>query len=125
MGRTVNEPTPHAGAAAHAAPHALPVRVLLGTAAALAVLTAVTVASAQVDLGRLNIVVALAIASAKATLVALYFMHLRYGGRFHLVVLAGAVIFAVLLASFVVFDTTEYQPDIREAAGAKAAPPPR
>jgi len=100
--------------------HVLGPRILIGTAAALGVLTAITVGAAQVDLGRMNVVIALGIASAKATLVALYFMHLRWGARFHLVVLAGAVAFAVLLTAFVVLDTTEYQPDVRAKAAAAA-----
>ena len=110
---------------AHAAGHVLTPGTLIGTAAALGVLTILTAALGHVDLGHLNVVVALAIASVKATLVALYFMHLRWGARFHLVVLAGAVAFAVLLTSFVVFDTTEYQPDVRAkaAAGAQGAAP--
>jgi cytochrome c oxidase subunit 4 len=97
---------------------------LLGTAAALGILTALTVALGHVDLGALNVAVALAIASLKATLVALYFMHLRWGARFHLVVLGGAVAFAVLLIAFVVFDSTEYQPDVRAAARAAASKAP-
>ncbi len=43
----------------------------------LVLLTGVTVAVSYVNLGVMNIVVALLIASAKAFLVALYFMHLR------------------------------------------------
>ncbi len=43
----------------------------------LMVLTAVTVAVSYVHLGMMNVVVALLIASAKASLVALFFMHLR------------------------------------------------
>ncbi len=45
--------------------------------AVLMVLTAVTVAVSYVHLGMMNVVVALLIASAKASLVALFFMHLR------------------------------------------------
>ncbi|MDX1501571.1 MAG: cytochrome C oxidase subunit IV family protein [Thermoanaerobaculia bacterium] len=45
---------------------------------ALMVLTAVTVAVAFVDLGVLSDVVAMAIAVLKATLVVLYFMHVRH-----------------------------------------------
>ena len=41
-------------------------------------LTAVTVMAAFVHLGRMNDVVALSIAVTKATLVLLYFMHLRH-----------------------------------------------
>ena len=44
---------------------------------ALIALTAVTVTTASLDLGRAGIAVVLAIAAAKSTLVLLYFMHLR------------------------------------------------
>jgi cytochrome c oxidase subunit 4 len=52
-------------------------RTYVAVWAALIVLTAVTVAVSYVHLGIGNAVVALAIASAKASLVGLYFMHLR------------------------------------------------
>jgi cytochrome c oxidase subunit 4 len=94
-------------------PHVLPPSVLVGTAAALLVLTAVTVAVARFDLGAANIAVALGIASLKATLVALFFMHLKYEHRFHLVILVAAALFAVLFASFVLFDASQYRPDVR------------
>ena len=44
----------------------------------LVVLTVATVAVSYVDLGLLNVAVALLIASAKASLVALFFMHLKF-----------------------------------------------
>ena len=96
-------------------PHLLSSGVLLGTAAALVVLTAVTVLTSRIPFGPFNIVLALGIAGFKATLVALYFMHLKYEKRFTAVVFASAVLFAVLLVGFVVFDTMQYQPDIRAA----------
>jgi hypothetical protein len=40
-------------------------------------------------------------------------MHLRYESRFPSVVFVTAVFFAVLLVGFVVFDTTQYQADLR------------
>jgi hypothetical protein len=43
-------------------------------------------------------------------------MHLRYQGRFKAVDFATSVFFAALLVGFVVFDTTQYQPDIRAQA---------
>ena len=104
------------------ATHVLSPGVLLGTAGALVGLTAVTVVTSRVDLGTFNVVLALAIAGLKATLVALFFMHLRWEGRFQAVVIAGAIFFAVLLVGFVVFDTTQYQPQIRAAAAAARAP---
>jgi cytochrome c oxidase subunit 4 len=105
----VSEPSPHA----RAAPHALPVRVLVGTAAALVALTAITVAISRIDFGPGNVVVALAIATLKAGLVAAFFMHLKYGARFHLVILVAAALFAALLVGFVLTDTKLYQPDVR------------
>jgi cytochrome c oxidase subunit 4 len=99
---------------AHHTPHALPARVLLGTAAALVALTAATVITSRIDLGALNVVLALAIAAGKAAVVALFFMHLRYEHRSLAVVLGAATLFAVLLVAFVIFDTVQYQPSIRE-----------
>lgn len=49
--------------------------------AALLVLTGATVAVSYVDLGLGNVAAAMAIASAKAALVALFFMHLRSENR--------------------------------------------
>jgi cytochrome c oxidase subunit 4 len=40
--------------------------------------TAITVAAANIDLGPFNIIVALTIATIKATLVVLFFMHVKY-----------------------------------------------
>lgn len=48
---------------------------------ALMVLTAITVAVAFVDFGPLNNFVAMGIAVTKATLVILFFMHVRYSSR--------------------------------------------
>jgi cytochrome c oxidase subunit 4 len=59
--------------------------------------TAMTVAIAFVDLGPLNAVAALAIASAKATLVVLYFMHVRYSTRLTWVVVAGSLFWLGIL----------------------------
>jgi cytochrome c oxidase subunit IV len=65
----------------------------------LMVLTAVTVAVAYVNLGEMNKVIALGIASFKATLVVLYFMHVKYSSRLtKLVVVSGFFFLIVLLA---------------------------
>jgi len=117
----MDHPAPHAAAAAEAAPHVLPASVLLGTAGALLALTVVTVASSRLDLGAFNVVLALAIAGLKASLVAMFFMHLRYEHRFQAVVFVGALFFVALFVGFVVFDTTQYQPDLKAAVEAAAA----
>ncbi len=66
--------------------------------AALMVLTVATYLVALVDLGRLNAVVALAIAVTKAVLVVLFFMHVRYSTRLtKIVVIAGFFWLALLI----------------------------
>ena len=66
--------------------------------AALIALTALTTGVAYVDLGKWNTVAALAIALAKASLVALFFMHLRWSsGLMRMVLLAAFLWFAILI----------------------------
>ena len=61
-------------------------------------LTGATVAAAYVNLGRLNILVALAIATVKATLVVLFFMHAKFSPkRTQLVIMAGIFWLIILL----------------------------
>jgi cytochrome c oxidase subunit 4 len=73
-------------------------RAYLGVAAALAVLTALTVFVAYMDLGVLNTPVALVIAGTKATLVIVYFMHVRWAPRFiGFVAVAGFAWLAILV----------------------------
>ena len=61
--------------------------------------TFLTVEAALRDFGPWNIVIALAIATAKATLVVLYFMHARYSSkRTQLVIVCAAFWLAILLA---------------------------
>ncbi|MCH8027221.1 MAG: cytochrome C oxidase subunit IV family protein, partial [candidate division Zixibacteria bacterium] len=64
--------------AANSGPHILPLRIYLGVAGALLLLTAFTTMVAREDFGSWNLIVALSIAATKATLVALFFMHLKY-----------------------------------------------
>jgi cytochrome c oxidase subunit 4 len=78
--------------------HVLPLRIYFGVFFALLVLTGTTVVVAFVDLGPLNNVVALGIAAFKATLVILYFMHVRYATRLtSLVVVSGLFWLAILV----------------------------
>jgi len=62
----------------HELGHVLPFRIYLNVFIALVVLTALTVAAARIDFGIMNTVIALVIASIKALIVALFFMHLKY-----------------------------------------------
>jgi cytochrome c oxidase subunit IV len=109
-------PVHHGGGHGHAAgkPHVVPLKVLFAVWASLMVLTAVTYLVTFVDLGdaRLNLMVALMIATIKGTLVCLYFMHLRYDRAFHSVVFLGAILLATLFVSFALMDSNQYQTDI-------------
>lgn len=77
-------------------------------------LTVLTVAAAQVDLGRLNIVGALGIACVKAGIVAMWFMHLRYDKRFNFWILVGSIAFVVWMVGYILFDSALYQDNIRD-----------
>lgn len=79
--------------------HVLPLKIYLLIFGTLLVLTGVTVQVAYMDLGFMNTVVALGIACFKASLVVLYFMHLRYAGSLpKLFWLAGLLWLLILLA---------------------------
>jgi cytochrome c oxidase subunit 4 len=84
--------------------HVVPVRVYLAIFAALMVFTAITVAVAFFDLGALNNVVMIAIAVVKASLVALFFMHVRYSTRLIPIVVTGGVFFLLVLLGITMSD---------------------
>jgi cytochrome c oxidase subunit 4 len=66
--------------------------------------TAATVGAAYVDLGAMNNVVALGIAVAKATLVVLFFMHVKYSTRLTWAVVAGSVFWLGILLALTIGD---------------------
>ena len=61
--------------------HVAPKSLYYAVFGALIVGTLLTVAAAKVDMGPLNNIVMLAIACTKATLVILFFMHVRWSSR--------------------------------------------
>jgi len=77
--------------------HIVGTRIYLAVFTALLVLTGITVWAARHDFGALNNVVALGIAVAKAVLVVLFFMHVKYSSRLTKLVVAGAFVFLALL----------------------------
>ena len=81
-----------------------PVRVYFGIFAALMTLTALTVGAAFLDLGPANNFVALGIAVAKATLVILYFMHVKGNTKLVPVVILSGVFFLLVLFLFLAAD---------------------
>ena len=92
--------------------HIVPVRILLTSGIALLILTAITVWTAGMDFGNYNIVLALAIALVKGSIVVLFFMHLKYDRPFNGIIFITAMAFVVLFISFTLLDTHEYASDI-------------
>ena len=83
----------------------LPLKVYLGVAVALLVLTLVTVYISTLDFGPYNLVIAMLIAAAKVSLVALFFMHLRYDSKLYTVIFVTAVTFLAIFIILTMFDT--------------------
>lgn len=78
--------------------HIVSPKVYLVILVALLVGTAATVGASFIDLGLWNPVIALAIASSKAILVVLFFMHVKYSSRLtKLTVGAGFFTFLILV----------------------------
>ena len=77
--------------------HIVPVRTYLIIFGLLMLGTYLTVQAAFLDLGAFNTPIALAIAIAKATVVVLYFMHVKYSPRLTWVVVIGSVFWLAIL----------------------------
>ncbi|PLX85429.1 MAG: cytochrome-c oxidase [Desulfuromonas sp.] len=76
----------------------VPYRTFILIWLALLILTAITVAVSRVDLGALNVWVALGVASIKSSLVIFFFMHLRQESRLFKL---GLLVMLMILAVFI------------------------
>jgi cytochrome c oxidase subunit 4 len=119
MTDTANASHSHEGEIAHV----MPVPILLGVFFTLMALTFLTVAATWVNLGWFNLPVAMAIATVKATLVALYFMHLRYDAPFNGLALIISLVFVAVFILITLLDTVQYQPDVRLYRESRASAP--
>jgi cytochrome c peroxidase len=93
-------------------PHVVPVSVMVAVIVALMILTVVTVLASKVDMGSMNVPVALAIATVKGTLVCAFFMHLRWDKPFNSIILVTSIGMLVLFLVMTGLDTMEYQSSI-------------
>jgi cytochrome c oxidase subunit IV len=84
--------------------HVSPLSTYLTIFAALMVFTAITVAVAFVNLGSFNPVVALGVAAVKATLVVLFFMHVKYSSRLTKLTVVLSLFFVVILFAETLMD---------------------
>jgi cytochrome c oxidase subunit 4 len=79
--------------------HVVPVRVYVTIFFSLMILTGLTIVASFYNFGEWNTIIAVTIAIVKATLVVLYFMHLRYSDNVvRLSVVAGVFWLALLLS---------------------------
>ncbi len=84
--------------------HLLSYKTLALVLVILLLLTAVTVGVSYIDLGILNVPVALSIAATKVTLVLLFFMHLKYEGKAIQISFLCTVTFLAIMISFTFWD---------------------
>lgn len=72
---------------------------------ALITLTVATVGQSYVDLGKLNLLVVILIASLKASLVVAFFMHLRWDNKFNALIFVSTIFFIGVFFAYTLNDT--------------------
>ncbi|MFN0100455.1 MAG: cytochrome C oxidase subunit IV family protein [Bryobacteraceae bacterium] len=94
--------------------------IILG---ALLILTAITVGAAYVNFGSFNLIIAVLIATLKATLVALFFMHLRHDPPLNAIIFVSSLIFLGLFLLFPLIDITSRDKVVPYGLRMQAPPP--
>lgn len=85
--------------------HIVPLKVNLKTFLTLVALTVITVYTAMyIDLGSFNLPLAMIIATVKAAVVALWFMHLKYDDWVNRAIVITAIVFVALLYAISALD---------------------
>lgn len=84
--------------------HISPITTYLAIFGSLMVLTVTTVLVAFIDLGALNFPVAISIAILKATLVILFFMHVKYSSRLTKLICGTSFFFLIILFGLTLTD---------------------
>lgn len=85
--------------------HVVPFKTNMITFSTLVGLTVLTVYTAHfVDLGWFNLPLAMIIATSKAAVVALWFMHLKYDSKVNRSIVLGSLVFIGLLVFFCAID---------------------
>ena len=102
--------------AVHAHISSVPFYIAIFTA--LTFLTVVTVGVSYVHLGKANLIVAVVIASIKAALVLLFFMHLRHDTRFHGLIVIATLGFIGVFFAYTMNDT-ERRTEVDDASTTK------
>jgi cytochrome c oxidase subunit IV len=96
---------------------------LLTVFAILVALTFLTVwQGTQLELGRMELVIVLVIATVKASLVVLYFMHLRYDKPLNAIAFLSSLLFVALFLGLTLSDAVNYQSDVSAKEADTATP---
>ncbi|PSQ68765.1 MAG: oxidase [Bacteroidetes bacterium QH_2_67_10] len=90
----------------HDSHHIIPMKILLRVFGGLVVLTVLTVVVARIDLGVLDLPVALGIAGAKSALVVLFFMALKYDKGVNSMVFTVGTVFVAVFLFFTLLDVS-------------------
>lgn len=96
----------------HGFSHPMPVWMLLSVFFALLFLTGLTVFQSQFDLGNAEIWMSLTIATIKAGLVILFFMHLLWDKPINAIIILGSLIFVALFLGFTLMDAEGYRENL-------------
>lgn len=106
----------------HGFAHPMPVWQLLSVFFALIALTIATVAQSTLDLGNFELWMSLTIATVKAALVILFFMHMIHDKPFNVIVFMSSFIFVALFIGLVLMDAHNYK-DLIELQDVPSAEP--
>ncbi len=102
-------PVDHAHDGHHGFAHPMPVWKLLAVFFALIVLTWLTVVQSQIDTGAMEVWLSLFIATVKATLVILFFMHMIHEKPFNAILFISSFIFVALFLGLTLYDAHGYK----------------
>ncbi len=89
---------------ASAEDHILSYKNLAGVLGILFALTVITIIASRIDLGWMNVWIALMIASIKSSFVLLYFMHLKYENKLFILTFIMTIFFVAILIGFMFWD---------------------
>ncbi|MEZ6151375.1 MAG: cytochrome C oxidase subunit IV family protein [Pirellulaceae bacterium] len=109
------------GTHSHGFAHPAPVWQLLAVFFALVGLTILTCYQASLDTGDLELILSLVIATIKAILVVLFFMHMIHDKPLNAVIFVSSFVFVALFIGFTMMDAHEYHDRIE----LKDVPSPR
>ncbi len=89
--------------------HLVPARVFLSVWVGLVLLTVITVSASYLDMKKFTVFTVMLIATVKASLVLLYFMHIRFENKiFMIMILVVLAVFSVFVA--LTFSDYPYRP---------------